>query len=44
MEHIVRSLKTLWHTERILGKNEFRLMVKKLQLNLLPEWLPCLAW
>ena len=35
MEHIVRSLKTLWRTERILGKNEFRLMVKKLQLNLL---------
>ena len=35
MEHIVRSLKTVWRTERILGKNEFRLMVKKLQLNLL---------
>ena len=35
MEHIVRSLKTLWRTERILGKNEFRLVVKKLQLNLL---------
>jgi hypothetical protein len=35
MEHIVRSLKTVWRTERILGKNEFRLIVKKLQLNLL---------
>jgi len=35
MEHIVRSLKTVWRTERILGKNEFRLVVKKLQLNLL---------
>ena len=35
MEHIVRSLKTVWRTERILGKNEFRLLVKKLQLNLL---------
>lgn len=35
MEHIVRSLKTVWRTERILGKNEFRLMVKKLQFNLL---------
>jgi hypothetical protein len=35
MEHIVRSLKTVWRTERMLGKNEFRLMIKKQQLNLL---------
>lgn len=35
MEHIVRSLKMVWRTERIIGQNEFRLMAKKMQLNLL---------
>jgi len=35
MEHLVRSLKMAWRSERLLIKNEFRLGLQKIQLNAL---------
>lgn len=35
MEHLVRSLKVAWRSERLLMQNEFRLGMQKIQLNAL---------
>lgn len=35
MEHLVRSLKLAWRSERILKQNDFRLAMKKIQFNAL---------
>ncbi|MGD8556297.1 MAG: phage holin family protein [Chromatiales bacterium] len=35
MERFVHSLRILWRTDRLLTRNEFRLLSKKLQLNAL---------
>jgi len=35
MEHLVRSLKVAWRSERLLRQNEFRLGVQKIQFNAL---------
>lgn len=35
MEHLVRSLKLAWRSERILRQNELRLVMQKIQFNAL---------
>jgi len=35
MEHLVRSLKLAWRSERILKQNDFQLAMKKIQFNAL---------
>lgn len=35
MEHLVRSLKLAWRSERILRQNEYRLVMQKIQFNAL---------
>ena len=35
MEHLVRSLKMVWRSERLLRENEVRLTLQKIQLNAL---------
>lgn len=35
MEHLVRSLKVAWRSERLLRENEIRLLSQKIQFNAL---------
>ena len=35
MEHLIRSLKIAWQSERLLKQNEFRLMIQKVQFSAL---------